>query len=174
MSFGKIKIKKRGNSKRTKAGEPFPGIRLHTESGGPSPFTETTGNTFSGSPLPSPTSSNISGSNPDYNSPLSVQSDSSSGSSINNDTTSGSHKINLDETTGNHSGEDTKVFGLPIEVAAKRSDKFGIIPAVVRKSIDFLNKKGLFSEGIYRVPGSHARAKEYILLFDKGVLCGFL
>ncbi len=37
---------------------------------------------------------------------------------------------------------DTALFGVPLEVAAERSDPMGLIPAPLRKSIEWLNAKG--------------------------------
>ena len=61
------------------------------------------------------------------------------------------------------------MFGVPIEVAARRSDsENGLIPLPLRNGVRFLNEKSLQEEGLYRVPGSHAKYLEYKDLFDAG------
>jgi len=49
--------------------------------------------------------------------------------------------------------EDTKVFGVPLEEAAQKTDPEGLIPSPLRNAINWLNQRGLHCEGLYRVPG---------------------
>ena len=67
------------------------------------------------------------------------------------------------------SPEETQLFGIPITLAAKRSDpEHGLIPLPLRNAVRFLNEKSLEEEGLYRVPGSHSKYLEYKATFDAG------
>ena len=69
----------------------------------------------------------------------------------------------------NNNNSTTKLFGVPVEVAARRSDKEkGLIPLPIRNGIQYLNEKGMEEEGLYRVPGSHNKYLEYRDQFDEG------
>eukprot|EP01103_Thecamoeba_quadrilineata_P013380 TRINITY_DN3703_c0_g1_i1.p1 TRINITY_DN3703_c0_g1~~TRINITY_DN3703_c0_g1_i1.p1 ORF type:complete len:314 (+),score=70.46 TRINITY_DN3703_c0_g1_i1:25-966(+) len=61
-----------------------------------------------------------------------------------------------------------KLFGIPLELAAQRSDEKGLIPSPIRQSIEFLEKKGLKYVGLYRISGSSKRIQELINLYDRG------
>ena len=64
---------------------------------------------------------------------------------------------------------------MPIEVAAERSDPDrGLIPSPLRNAVKFLNEKSFEEEGLYRVPGSHAKYLEYKAVFDSGGDVDFL
>tara|TARA_R110002050_G_scaffold86434_1_gene183757 strand:- start:231 stop:1280 length:1050 start_codon:yes stop_codon:yes gene_type:complete len=69
---------------------------------------------------------------------------------------------------------DTRLFGVPIELAARRSDPEGLIPLPLRNAVKFLNTRSLEEEGLYRVPGSHAKYLEYKAAFDAGENVDFL
>eukprot|EP01088_Endostelium_zonatum_P020798 TRINITY_DN783_c3_g1_i1.p1 TRINITY_DN783_c3_g1~~TRINITY_DN783_c3_g1_i1.p1 ORF type:complete len:606 (+),score=117.50 TRINITY_DN783_c3_g1_i1:43-1818(+) len=71
------------------------------------------------------------------------------------------------------SSRSTQLFGVPLEVAARRSDPLGLVPAPVRKCVEYLNLRALNAEGIYRVPGSQAKVKQYISQFNEGVQLDF-
>jgi len=61
------------------------------------------------------------------------------------------------------------IFGLPLHVAAERSDHLGLVPSPVRVCIDYIETRGLFKTmGIYRISGSMKRIQEYISMFNSG------
>lgn len=62
----------------------------------------------------------------------------------------------------------TKLFGVPLEVAAERSDPQQLVPAPLRVATEWLNIHGLREEGLYRIPGSKDEVDKWINLFDKG------
>jgi hypothetical protein len=69
----------------------------------------------------------------------------------------------------------TRLFGIPIEVAAKRSDPENwLIPSPIRNAVRYLNEVACDEEGLYRIPGSHAKYLEYKRLFDSGQDVDFL
>ena len=79
------------------------------------------------------------------------------------------NKGRKDQENPKKSPEETQLFGIPITLAAKRSDpEHGLIPLPLRNAVRFLNEKSLEEEGLYRVPGSHAKYLEYKALFDAG------
>ncbi|KAI9347925.1 hypothetical protein DFJ73DRAFT_936177 [Zopfochytrium polystomum] len=52
------------------------------------------------------------------------------------------------------------IFGVPLEVAVRRAGKHGV-PDIVLACIRHVEEKGLSFEGIYRIPGSLRRAREW-------------
>jgi hypothetical protein len=66
---------------------------------------------------------------------------------------------------------NTKVFGVPIMMAARRSRLCGEIelPTVFRVCIDYLEENGLDQEGIYRVSGVKSRIEAIKAQFDQGI-----
>ena len=74
-----------------------------------------------------------------------------------------------ESTSGDNADEnELKLFGVPVEVAARRSDPEGLIPLPLRNAVTYLNEKGGEEEGLYRVPGSHNKYLEYRDAFDAG------
>jgi hypothetical protein len=64
----------------------------------------------------------------------------------------------------------TIIFHQPLPIAARRSDHvWEAVPSPVRLAVDWLNKKGLNEEGLYRVPGKATTFATYKALFDRGV-----
>lgn len=62
------------------------------------------------------------------------------------------------------------IFHQTLPLAARRSDHiWGAVPSPVRLAVDWLNKKGLAEEGLYRVPGKATTFATYKALFDRGV-----
>eukprot|EP01080_Neovahlkampfia_damariscottae_P006288 gene6288-10295_t len=70
--------------------------------------------------------------------------------------------------------KSTKVFGETLEEAANKTDPYKLIPFIVKSSVAFLNKYGLNEEGLYRIPGSKKRVREYIERTNKGELLDFI
>lgn len=65
-------------------------------------------------------------------------------------------------------GMPNKVFGVPLALAAERSDKSLLVPACIRLACSWLNEHGREEEGLYRIPGSQAAVQEIIDQFDYG------
>eukprot|EP01125_Pyxidicula_operculata_P012736 TRINITY_DN4195_c1_g1_i1.p1 TRINITY_DN4195_c1_g1~~TRINITY_DN4195_c1_g1_i1.p1 ORF type:complete len:306 (-),score=55.19 TRINITY_DN4195_c1_g1_i1:75-992(-) len=63
---------------------------------------------------------------------------------------------------------ETKVFGVPLDIAAKSDKERGIIPAPIKSAVEWLNKFGLDEEGLYRVNGSESKFNTYRQMFDEG------
>ena len=71
--------------------------------------------------------------------------------------------------------ESTRIFGVPIEVAAQRSDRENwLIPSPIRSAVKYINERAFDEEGLYRIPGSHSKYLEYKSLFDSGKDVDFL
>jgi len=62
----------------------------------------------------------------------------------------------------------TKLFGVPLALAAERSDPQQLVPAPLKVATEWLNIHGLREEGLYRIPGSKDEVEKWIRLFDKG------
>eukprot|EP00164_Ancoracysta_twista_P002330 GFYU01003080.1.p1 GENE.GFYU01003080.1~~GFYU01003080.1.p1 ORF type:complete len:273 (-),score=41.54 GFYU01003080.1:206-1024(-) len=60
------------------------------------------------------------------------------------------------------------IFGVSLSSAAMRSDPEKLIPSPVRKAVAWLNAHALNEVGLYRVPGSLTKVKEYRAAFDRG------
>jgi len=61
------------------------------------------------------------------------------------------------------------VFGVPIDEAAKISDKErGLLPAPVRVTTQWLQQHGRRTEYLYRMSGSVQRVKQYVHRFNAG------
>ncbi|KAL6043073.1 SLIT-ROBO Rho GTPase-activating protein 3 [Balamuthia mandrillaris] len=61
------------------------------------------------------------------------------------------------------------LFGVPLEVAALRSDpERGLVPSPLANAIAWLNKYGLKEKGLYRIPGSQTTFQHYKDMFDRG------
>eukprot|EP01103_Thecamoeba_quadrilineata_P021091 TRINITY_DN9449_c0_g1_i1.p1 TRINITY_DN9449_c0_g1~~TRINITY_DN9449_c0_g1_i1.p1 ORF type:complete len:229 (-),score=32.46 TRINITY_DN9449_c0_g1_i1:141-827(-) len=60
------------------------------------------------------------------------------------------------------------LFGIPIEIAAQRTDVNGLVPSPIRQCIAFLDMKGLKIVGIYRIPGAMRRIQYYINKYNSG------
>ena len=59
------------------------------------------------------------------------------------------------------------LYGIPLEVAAARSDPEGLVPSPVRKCIAYLiDNQLLGTEGLTRSPGSNTQKKMFIQEFD--------
>ncbi|KAI9360440.1 Rho GTPase activation protein [Zopfochytrium polystomum] len=65
--------------------------------------------------------------------------------------------------------EEGYIFGVPLEVAVARAGKNGV-PDIVLGCIDHLEKSELVHEGLYRVPGSARRVKEWIEKFESAAM----
>lgn len=64
---------------------------------------------------------------------------------------------------------DKILFGVPLEVAVIRSDiELGAVPFPIRHTIDYLDRKSLHVEGIYRIPGAHSKIQAFIQAFNTG------
>jgi len=61
-----------------------------------------------------------------------------------------------------------KVFGVPLALAAERSDPNGLIPLPILIATEWLNKKGCHEEGLYRIPGSKEVVAKLVASFDRG------
>jgi len=65
--------------------------------------------------------------------------------------------------------DKTRVFSVPVSVAAERSDpEHKLCPAVVRRTTAWLMKHGLDTQGLFRVPGSKEIIERYQRHFDHG------
>jgi hypothetical protein len=76
------------------------------------------------------------------------------------------NQISLDEPVSNHSA--TRLWGVSLEVAAKRSDPDGLIPLPIKKSILYINDQALDEEGIYRVSAAVSKIRRIREEFDSG------
>jgi hypothetical protein len=79
-----------------------------------------------------------------------------------NGTDASSHAKNVDE--------EGFIFGVPLELSVARCGVAGKIPLVVWACIRFLEKEGerrLETEGIYRVPGSMRRMKDWAKEYER-------
>ena len=55
-----------------------------------------------------------------------------------------------------------RLFGMPLATAAHATDpETGLVPVIVRRAVDWLNKHALEKEGLYRVPGDTLRVAMY-------------
>lgn len=63
---------------------------------------------------------------------------------------------------------DTKVWQVPLEIAALRTDPNGVVPTPISKAIAFVEAYGLDTEGLYRVPGKQANVNKIRQIFDSG------
>lgn len=61
-----------------------------------------------------------------------------------------------------------KVFGVPLAVAASRSDEEKLVPAPVRIATTWMNAHALREEGLYRIPGSKSEVDRLIKTWDQG------
>ncbi|KAJ3308120.1 hypothetical protein HDU76_004117 [Blyttiomyces sp. JEL0837] len=88
---------------------------------------------------------------------------SSSGGTTTNGTITSSHTTfsAIEETDY----EEGYIFGAPLELAVSRAGKRGV-PDVVISCVEYLNGVGLGVEGLYRIPGSMRRLKEWIERFE--------
>ncbi|OON16889.1 RhoGAP domain protein, partial [Opisthorchis viverrini] len=80
-------------------------------------------------------------------------------------------KLSASKTYTKHSFvPETPVFGVPLNVAIQRDPSFdGVpLPAFFRHFIDYLEKYGLSSEGIYRVPGVNSQIQALVAALDRG------
>ncbi|KAG5453302.1 RalA-binding protein 1 [Clonorchis sinensis] len=80
-------------------------------------------------------------------------------------------KLSASKTYTKHSFvPETPVFGVPLNVAIQRDPSFdGVpLPAFFRHCIDYLEKYGLSSEGIYRVPGVNSQIQALVAALDRG------
>lgn len=62
----------------------------------------------------------------------------------------------------------SQVFGVPLALAARRSDPRRMVPGPVRLACDWLNKHALDEEGLYRIPGSQSDVKGLSETFNRG------
>ncbi|KAI8067615.1 Rho GTPase activation protein [Gilbertella persicaria] len=67
-------------------------------------------------------------------------------------------------------GKENAVFGMPLEIAVAltRVDTDDLIPAIVRRCIDYLNDVGIHEVGIYRIPGSTTTVNKLRAVFNDG------
>eukprot|EP00029_Vermamoeba_vermiformis_P003252 TRINITY_DN13645_c0_g1_i1.p1 TRINITY_DN13645_c0_g1~~TRINITY_DN13645_c0_g1_i1.p1 ORF type:complete len:429 (+),score=61.83 TRINITY_DN13645_c0_g1_i1:100-1386(+) len=63
---------------------------------------------------------------------------------------------------------DMTVWGVSLQIAARRSDPRGLVPLPISKAISFVEAHGLDVEGLYRIPAKKSRIEEIRDLFDKG------
>lgn len=84
----------------------------------------------------------------------------------------------LDNTNGS-----VKLWGIPLEEAARRSDPDWLVPGPIRFVVDYLlsqdqctvvflidsHLQDLKEEGIFRVPGSVSRVEEIKAIFQSGM-----
>jgi hypothetical protein len=64
---------------------------------------------------------------------------------------------------------NTKVFGVPVKVSAVRSDhERQLSPAPVSVCMGWIREHGLDAEGLFRIPGSLEKVKQYKRQFDMG------
>lgn len=61
-----------------------------------------------------------------------------------------------------------KVFGVPLYLAAERSDPNGLVPLPILVATEWLNKRGFREEGLYRIPGSKDAVGKLVASFDRG------
>jgi hypothetical protein len=61
-----------------------------------------------------------------------------------------------------------KVFGVPLILAAERSDPNGLVPLPILIATEWLNKRGCKEEGLYRIPGSKDAVSKLVASFDRG------
>ncbi|KAJ1567630.1 Rho GTPase-activating protein syde1 [Cladochytrium tenue] len=65
-----------------------------------------------------------------------------------------------------HDDEEGCIFGVPLEVAVARAGKRGV-PDIVVACLEHLERTGLTLEGLYRVPGSARRVREWTERFEQ-------
>ncbi|KAJ1568269.1 Rho GTPase-activating protein syde1 [Cladochytrium tenue] len=65
-----------------------------------------------------------------------------------------------------HDDEEGYIFGVPLEVAVARAGKRGV-PDIVLACLEHLERTGLTLEGLYRVPGSARRVREWTERFEQ-------
>jgi hypothetical protein len=63
---------------------------------------------------------------------------------------------------------ESVLWGIPLELAAKKSDPQQLIPLPIKKSIMYINDHALDDEGIYRVSAGVAKLKKIRQEFDSG------
>ncbi|KAJ3321290.1 hypothetical protein HDU76_014133 [Blyttiomyces sp. JEL0837] len=71
----------------------------------------------------------------------------------------------LDGNSMGSVGEEGYLFGTGLEVAVERAGRDGV-PDIVRICVDHLDRVGLIVEGLYRIPGSAKRVKEWAERFE--------
>ncbi|KAJ3424610.1 rho gtpase-activating protein 68f [Anaeramoeba flamelloides] len=65
--------------------------------------------------------------------------------------------------------EETRIFGVPLQVAIEREGRDETSPpSIIEKAIMYLEEKGKFEEGIYRLSGSVLRMNNLRDQFDRG------
>ncbi|KAJ3441279.1 rho/rac/cdc gtpase-activating protein [Anaeramoeba flamelloides] len=65
--------------------------------------------------------------------------------------------------------EETRIFGVPLRVAIEREGREQTSPpSIIEKAIMYLEEKGKFEEGIYRLSGSVLQMRELKEKFDRG------
>mmetsp|Transcript_29704 Transcript_29704/g.68789 ORF Transcript_29704/g.68789 Transcript_29704/m.68789 type:complete len:410 (-) Transcript_29704:72-1301(-) len=65
-------------------------------------------------------------------------------------------------------GPPTRLFGEPLAVAASRSDPNGLIPSPLSVCLQWLDRRGLRDQGLYRTSGARSRVSAYQAMFDEG------
>eukprot|EP00123_Amoebidium_parasiticum_P005912 comp16987_c0_seq1/m.15651 comp16987_c0_seq1/g.15651 ORF comp16987_c0_seq1/g.15651 comp16987_c0_seq1/m.15651 type:complete len:404 (-) comp16987_c0_seq1:875-2086(-) len=58
------------------------------------------------------------------------------------------------------------LLGVPLGVAVQRTNPTGHVPRLVITCVDFLNRHGLETEGLFRVPGSNRAVNQYLVDFE--------
>jgi RhoGAP domain len=95
----------------------------------------------------------------------------SSSSSSSSSSASSLSKRNRKRQESTRDLSETAVFGVPVDLAARRSDPVQtrkLIPAPLALSIEWLDKTSLSDVGIYRVPGESGKFEQYRQRFDAG------
>jgi hypothetical protein len=81
------------------------------------------------------------------------------------------NQIKQDDNT-----ENTRIFGVKLATAVKRAPhkKRSTMPSCFVNAIDFINKKALNEEGLYRIPGNKRLVDQYKDEIDRGIDIDFL
>ena len=70
------------------------------------------------------------------------------------------------DSSGSPDAAETAQFGVPLALAAERSDPDGLVPSVLRQGLAWLNDYGLDEQGLWRIPGSQKRVEELRAEFE--------
>jgi hypothetical protein len=89
-------------------------------------------------------------------------------SQSNNNATAPTTLPNIAIAIAKQANVDLTIWGVPLQIAARRSDSRGLIPLPISKAISFVEAHGLDVEGLYRIPAKKSRIEEIRDQFDIG------